>query len=92
MYTCPYCQKPAITVLRKTFLGPGVPVACQACGKSLKVTYPDWLKAALPGTVVMIAAFFLDSEPLMYGVSLVGLGLMIGLHLRWVPLVKDVSS
>ena len=88
MYQCPHCGKPAITVLRKTLLGPGVPVACQSCGKSIKITYPAWLKAAFPGAAVMVGALFFDSEALMYGVSLVGLALMIGLHLLWVPLVK----
>ncbi len=37
----------------------------------------------------MVAALFFDSKLLMYGVSLVGLVLMIGLHLLWVPLVKE---
>lgn len=89
MYQCPYCGKPAITVLRKTFLGPGVPVACQSCGKPVKVTYPAWLKAAFPGAAVMIAALFFDSDLLVYGLSTIGLGLMIGLHLLWAPLVKE---
>jgi len=88
MYECPHCGKPAITVMRKIFLGPGVPVACQACGKSVKITYPAWLKAALPGAAMMIAALFFDSDLLVYGLSFVGLGLMIALHLRWVPLIK----
>jgi hypothetical protein len=89
MFNCPHCGKPAITVLRKTILGPGVPVTCQSCGKNIKITYPAWLKAAFPGAAVMVGALFFDSKPLMYGVSLVGLGLMIGLHLLWVPLVKE---
>ncbi len=88
MYQCPYCGQPAISVLRKTFLGPGVPVACQACQKSVAVTYSAWLKAAVPGAIVMIAALFFDSDLLVYGLSMVGLALMIGLHLLWVPLVK----
>lgn len=90
MYTCPHCGKSAITVLRKTFLGPGVPVACRSCGKTVKVTYPAWMKAAFPGAAVMVAALFFDSEPIIYGVSLVGLAIMIGLHLLWVPLVKEL--
>jgi hypothetical protein len=89
MFNCPHCGKLAITVLKKAILGPGVPVTCQSCGKNLKITYPAWLKAALPGTAVMVAAWFIESKALMYGVSLVGLALMIGLHLIWVPLVKE---
>ena len=89
MYQCPYCGKPAISALRKTILGPGVPVACQACGKSIKITYPSWLKAAMPGVAVMVAALFFDSNLLVYGLSTAGLALMIALHLLWVPLVKE---
>lgn len=89
MYQCPHCGNPAITVLRKIFLGPGAPVACQSCNKSVRISFPHWLKAALPGAVVMGAALFFDSEPLVYGLSLVGLALMIGLHLLRVPLVKE---
>lgn len=89
MFNCPHCGKPAITVFRKTILGPGVPVTCQSCGNYFKITYPAWLKAAIPGAAVMVGALFFDSKTLMYGVSLVGLVLMIALHLMWVPLVKE---
>lgn len=89
MYQCPYCGKPAITFLRKVFLGPGAPVPCQACGKPVKVTFPAWLKAALPGAVVMVAALFFESDLMVYGLSLIGLALMIALHLMWVPLNKE---
>ncbi|OGI38207.1 MAG: hypothetical protein A2140_03300 [Candidatus Muproteobacteria bacterium RBG_16_62_13] len=75
--------------MRKIFLGPGAPVPCQACGKTVKVSFPDWLKAALPGAAVMVAALFFDSDLMVYGLSLIGLALLIGLHLLWVPLVKE---
>ncbi len=89
MDQCPHCGKPAITVLRKVFLGPGAPIACQSCDKTIKVAFPTWLKAALPGAAVMIVALFFESDLIVYGLSLVGLGLMIGLHLLRVPLVKE---
>ncbi len=89
MYQCPYCGKPAISALRKTVLGPGVPVTCQACGKAIKITYPAWMKATLPGVLVMVAALFFESNLFVYGLSTVGLVLMIALHLLWVPLVKE---
>ena len=88
MYQCPHCGQPAISALRKTVLGPGVPVACQSCGKSIKITYPSWLKATLPGVAIMVVALFFDSNLLVYGLSTAGLALMIALHLLWVPLVK----
>jgi hypothetical protein len=47
------------------------------------------MKAALPGVLVMVAALFFESKLLVYGLSTVGLALMIALHLLWVPLVKE---
>jgi presenilin-like A22 family membrane protease len=47
------------------------------------------MKAALPGVMVMVAALFFESNLLVYGLSTAGLALMIGLHLLWVPLVKE---
>lgn len=88
MYQCPHCRQAAISALRKTVLGPGVPVACQACGKTIKITYPAWMKATLPGVLVMVAALFFESNLFVYGLCTVGLALMIALHLLWVPLVK----
>jgi hypothetical protein len=64
-----------------------MPATCKSCGKSIGISYRDWIKAALPGTVVMIAAFFLDSKLLMYGLSSIGFALMILLHLQMVPLI-----
>lgn len=89
MYQCPHCGKPAISIFRKTFLGPGAPVPCQSCQKEVKINFQDWLKAALPGAALMIAALFFDSNLMVYGLSMMGLGLMIGLHLLRVPLVKE---
>ncbi|MDH5512649.1 MAG: hypothetical protein OEY27_05470 [Gammaproteobacteria bacterium] len=89
MYTCPHCAKPALSIARKIFLGPGAPFECLSCRQSVRITFPDWLKAALPGATVMISALFFDSDMVMYGLSAIGLALMIGLHLLWVPLVKD---
>lgn len=89
MHQCPHCGKPAITFWRKAILGPGAPVPCQACEKDVKVSFPDWLKGALPGAAVMVAALFFDSDLIVYGLSVIGLTLMIGLQMLWVPLVKD---
>ena len=77
-----------MTVIRKIFLSPGMPARCMSCGKSVAVTYRHWIKAALPGVMVMIIALFFKSNLLMYGLSIVGFALMIWLQLRTVPLVK----
>ena len=88
MYKCPCCGKKAVTVLRKIFLSPGMPAACLSCGKSVGITYRNWIKAALPGAMVMIIAMFFKSDLLIYGLSALGFALMICLQLRLVPLVK----
>jgi hypothetical protein len=85
----PSLRKTRDHILRKVILGPGAPVPCQACEKTVKVSFPDWLKAALPGAAVMVAALFFDSDLAVYGLSLIGLALMIGLHVLRVPLVKE---
>ncbi len=89
MYFCPHCEKPGITALRKALLSPGMPATCKSCGKMIGVTYGSWIKAALPGAAVMIGAMFLESDLLMWGLSFVGLALMIWFHLLMVPLVKE---
>ena len=92
MYKCPHCEKPGITALRKAFLSPGMPATCKSCGKPIGITYRSWIKAALPGAVVMIGAIFLKPAILMYALSLVGFALMMWFHLLFVPLIKEKSS
>ena len=89
MYICPHCQQPGISTVKKALLGPGSEIKCAACGQPVAVRFKPWLKAAIPGVLVMVAAIFIKSEPLMYGVSAVGLVMMIGMHLALVPLDKN---
>jgi ribosomal protein S27E len=39
MLNCPYCRKPAISLLRKCVLSPDQSVACSSCGKALSVPW-----------------------------------------------------
>ena len=89
MYTCPHCQQPGISAAKKALLGPGSEIKCAACGQPVAIRFKPWLQAALPGVLVMVAAIFIESQPLMYGVSAMGLALMIGMHLAWAPLDKS---
>jgi hypothetical protein len=90
MYTCPYCHQPGITAVQKAFLGPGSQMSCKACGKPVMVRFKPWLLAATPGSLVMVAAYFLiKSTPMMYTVSMIGLVMMIAMHLAWVPLEQE---
>lgn len=87
MRKCPHCNQKGVTILRKIVLSPGMPATCKSCGKPVGVTYGDWIKAALPGAVVMISAAFLKSDLWMYCLSAVGLALMIWLQILLVPLI-----
>lgn len=89
MYKCPHCEEPGVTVLRKALLSPGMPATCKSCGKLIGITYGSWIKAAMPGAMVMIGAAFLKSEIWMYGLSVVGFVLMIWFHLLFVPFNKE---
>ena len=89
MFTCPHCQKPGLSPLHKAFLGPGSQINCKACGQPIVVRFKPWLLAAIPGSLVMLAAYYLiKSTALMYGLSAAGLVVMIWTHLAWVPLEK----
>lgn len=89
MFTCPSCHKPGISALHKALLGPGSQMKCSVCGEHVMVRFKPWLLAATPGSLVMIAAYYLiSSHALMYGLSAVGFAMMIGMHLAWVPLEK----
>lgn len=92
MYTCPHCRQPGINTLYKAMLGPGSQIKCKSCEQPVMVRFQPWLKAALPGGVVMVAAYFIESTALMYGISAVGFAMMIGMHLAWVPLEKAGES
>jgi len=90
MFTCPHCQQPGLSALHKAFLGPGSQMNCNSCGQPIGIRFKPWLLAATPGSVVMLGAYYLiKSTALMYGVSAVGLVVMIGMHLAWVPLEKN---
>lgn len=89
MFICPNCHKPGISALHKAMLGPGSQMKCKSCGAHVMVRFKPWILAAIPGSVVMVAAYYLiSSEALMYGLSVVGFAMMIGLHLALVPLEK----
>ena len=54
MLTCPYCKRPAMTLLRKCILNPDSVVACASCGSKVGV---PWLAigAAAPVALGIVA-------------------------------------
>jgi hypothetical protein len=86
MFRCPHCNKPGISPLRKLILSPGLVANCGSCGGSSGIRYPSWLIALLPGSILMIAALFVDSETAEWSLNIVGLILMIILPFFFTPL------
>ena len=89
MFECPRCEKPSISLLRKAILSPGQIANCNSCNASLGVRYPSWLTAMIPGTILMLAAMFVDSESTEWLLNGVGLALMIILPLLFTPLHRE---
>jgi len=77
MFRCPYCENKGISSLRKLILGPGSTATCVSCGEPCGVGYLSWLIAILPGSILMIAAMFVDSETAEWSLNIAGLILMI---------------
>ena len=89
MMRCPHCQQAGISPLRKAILSPGMPAVCQACGKTSSISYPSWLTAMLPGSVLMVAALLVNSQRLEWTLNGVGFMLMIVIPLLFTPLRKQ---
>jgi hypothetical protein len=89
MVRCPHCERPGISTLRKAILGPGMPAVCKACGTSSSITYPSWLAAMVPGSVLMVAALLVDSRQLEWTLNGIGFLLMVVIPLLFTPLRKQ---
>ncbi len=88
MVKCPHCSRPAMSLWRKSSLGPGRAVNCQSCGKKVGT---HWIAifAAIPAFLGGLA--FLKFESLPLGIAaVVGGVLMMGvLQTFLVPLVRS---
>ena len=89
MFRCPHCEKPGISPLRKVILSPGLLATCNSCSGSSSIRYPSWLTAMLPGSILMIAALFVASESLEWGLNIAGFILMVVIPLLFTPLRKE---
>ena len=88
MVKCPHCGRPAMSLLRKSALGPGRAINCQSCGKRV-ATHWIAIFAAIPAFLGGFA--LMKSESLALGVAAVvgGILLMGVLQTFLVPLVRD---
>ena len=88
MFRCPHCEKPGISPLRKAILSPGLLATCNSCNEVSDIRYPPWLTAMLPGSALMIAAFFVHSESLEWYLNIAGVILMVMIPSIFTPLHK----
>ena len=89
MFHCPHCEKPSISPVRKAILSPGLLATCNSCSGSSSIRYSSWLTAMLPGSILMIAALFVTSESLEWGLNIVGFILMVVIPFLFSPLHKE---
>ena len=88
MIQCPHCEKPGVSPLRKAILSPGLLATCKSCNGTSGLRYPSWLTAMIPGSVLMIAAMFVDTDSIEWSLNGIGLVLMIIIPLIFAPLHK----
>ena len=89
MIRCPHCGQPGISPLRKAILSPGISAVCTVCKKPSSISYPSWLTAMLPGSVLMIAGLLVQSVRLEWILNTAGFLLMIVIPLLYTPLHKQ---
>ena len=88
MVKCPYCGRPAMSLTRKSRLGPGRKIDCQSCGKPV-TTHSMGVFAAIPA--FLGGVMFMKSSSLWLGMAaIVGGILAMGLIQTFlVPLVRS---
>ena len=88
MVKCPYCDRPAMSLWRKSALGPGRAIDCQSCGKKV-ATHWIAIFAAIPAFLGGLVLLKSASLPLGIAAVLGGVLTMGLLHTFLVPLVRS---
>lgn len=86
MTKCPYCGHPAMSLLRKSALGPGRAIKCQSCGKLVAAHWAA-VFAAIPAFLGGLALMKSESLPLGIAAVAAGILVMAAIHTWLVPLV-----
>jgi hypothetical protein len=89
MFQCPHCEKPGISTVRKSILSPGMLATCHSCGGASTLRYASWLTGMVPGSLLMVAAMFVDSEAIEWSLNIIGVILMILVPMLFAPLHKE---
>lgn len=85
---CPHCGRPALSLLRKSALGPGRAVKCQSCGKMVMAHWAA-VFAAIPAFMGGFVLMKSESFPLGIAAVAAGLLIMAAIHCYLVPLVRS---
>ena len=91
MFQCPHCEKPGISPLRKAILSPGLIATCKSFSRQTSIRYLSWLIAMLPGSALMIAALFVNSDSDEWSLNIIVLILMIVIPFLFTPLHREES-
>jgi len=88
MVKCPYCGRPAMSLMRKSGLGPGRVINCQSCGKPV-MPHSMSVFAAIPAVLGGLIA--LRSGSLLLGGAAIAGGVlaMALIQTFLVPLVRS---
>ena len=89
MFRCPHCEKPGISPLRKAILSPGLLATCNTCSGVSGIRYASWLLAMVPGSVLLIAALFVDAESTEWALNIIGFFLVIAIPFLFTPLHRE---
>lgn len=89
MLSCPHCKKPAISQLRKAFLGPAMSVACKSCKKPVSVSWCSFF-AVIPMLIGITVGTWIGSPTGIFAL-LVGYGITTVIHAWYVPIVPRGS-
>ena len=88
MVKCPYCNRSAMSLLRKSALGPGRMVSCQSCGKKVSAHWTG-IFAAIPAFLGGFGMMKSESLPLGIAAMIGGILLMGVIHTFLVPLIRN---
>lgn len=88
MIQCPYCKRSAMSLWRKSALGPGRVVNCQSCGKKISAHWTG-IFAAIPAFLGGFALMKSESTPLGLAAVVGGIIMMGLIHTYMVPLIRN---
>ena len=87
---CPYCGKQGVSPLRKMFLGPSLPAACQNCQRKIGVSYKSLLMGIPYGVLYFLLKYRFGIQTWdwqMMALWLTSFLVFPYVNLKWIPLI-----